>query len=189
MPEWYGNGIWPRDDVSTDPGAGVPGGDLHADLLARLERRVGHGDVDELWAFPPRRAGATESVLLVASVFDADGDRRRIVTARAVRRRERGSVVAEDLVRELAEQGVAPADRVGRLLEGVLRRLDDPLTSEPPRTYRIGGDPARWRRAVGELTGAPEEDGPVAGAGPPEGGGTADDQPQSSGPAVAEPAR
>lgn len=149
---------------------------LVAGLLAGLERRIPAETVDELWAFPTRKAGSMESCLLVASVFEAEGDRRLILTVRGVARKDAKGKI--ELQQELVEQGVAPADRVVRLLEGVLRRLDDALTAEPPRTFEIGGDAQRWRDAVRALTGAAADDGqeeaggdaapgPPAGQGPP----------------------
>lgn len=132
-------------------------------LLGRLGRRLAPEAVDELWVFPTRRSGPVESSLLVVSAFEEVGDRRRLLTLRAVARKDpKGQV---EVQQELAEQGVAPTDRVGRVLDGVLRRLDDALTADPPRTFQIGGDPERWAEAVRELTG--EEPG-AAGAPPTE---------------------
>lgn len=124
---------------------------LVAGLLGRLRSRLAPEAIDELWVFPTRKSGSVESSLLVVSAFEEERDRRRVLTVRAVSRKDgKGGV---DLQQELAEQGVAPADRIVRLLDGVLRRLDDALTSEPPRTFEIGGDVERWEEAVRELTG------------------------------------
>ncbi|HUH13531.1 MAG TPA: hypothetical protein VMK65_10490 [Longimicrobiales bacterium] len=127
---------------------------LMAGLLLGLERRMPADQVDELWVFPTRKSGLMESCLLVVSAFEEDGGRRLILTVRGVARKDASGKV--EVTQELVEQGVAPADRVVRLLEGVLRRLDDALTAEPPRTFEIGGEPERWRDAVRSLTGAAE---------------------------------
>jgi hypothetical protein len=51
---------------------------------------------------------------------------------------------------EVAEQGTVPVDRVGRIIEGVLRRLDEP---ETPDLREIGGDGARWNELLASLSG------------------------------------
>ncbi|HEY7769208.1 hypothetical protein [Longimicrobium sp.] len=51
---------------------------------------------------------------------------------------------------EVAEQGTVPVDRVGRIIEGVLRRLDEP---ETPDLREIGGDQARWNELLASLSG------------------------------------
>ncbi|HET7040946.1 MAG TPA: hypothetical protein VFI13_02960, partial [Gemmatimonadales bacterium] len=48
---------------------------------------------------------------------------------------------------DLSEHGIAPADRIDRLIEGVLRRLGDDL-SAAPLTARIAGAPDRWNELL-----------------------------------------
>jgi len=51
---------------------------------------------------------------------------------------------------EVAEQGTVPVDRVGRIIEGVLRRLDEP---ETPDLREIGGDGGKWHELLASLSG------------------------------------
>lgn len=51
---------------------------------------------------------------------------------------------------EVAEQGTVPVDRVGRIIEGVLRRLDEP---ETPDLREIGGDGGKWNELLASLSG------------------------------------
>ena len=48
-----------------------------------------------------------------------------------------------------AEHGAAPAERVGRVVDGVFRRLDD--EAEPPRHARIAGDREKWAELLATL--------------------------------------
>ena len=55
-------------------------------------------------------------------------------------------------------------DRVDRIIEGVLRRLDVP---ETPDVRETGGDPARWAELLADLGGLPA-DAPAPAAPPAE---------------------
>ncbi len=113
-----------------------------AGLLEALARALPPATIDELWIFPARRIGPGQSTIVVASVFgdDADSDRRRVFTARfTVARDARGR---PELRQEMTEDGAAPAGRVSRVVDGVLRRLTD--EPAPPRHARLQGDADRW---------------------------------------------
>jgi len=128
-------------DVTPRPDEGA----LHA-LLGAIPKHIPVTSIDELWIFPPYRVGRAESIVAVVSAFEDGGDRRRIFTARCtVSRDPKGSRSVEP---ELTEQGIAPPDRIGRLIEGVLRRLGDELPTAPPQQVRIGGDVAQWEVLV-----------------------------------------
>ena len=126
-------------------------GSLQA-LFSAIPEHIPVTSIDELWIFPPHRVGRAESIVAVISAFEDGGDRRRIFTARCtVLRDPKGSRSVEP---ELAEQGIAPPDRIGRVIEGVLRRLSDELPTAPPQQVRIGGDVAQWEALVsGALSG------------------------------------
>jgi len=130
---------------ATDAAPRPDEGSLQA-LLGAIPEHVPVTAIDELWIFPPYRVGRAESVVAVVSAFEDGGDRRRIFTARCtVQRDPKGPRSVEP---ELTEQGIAPPDRIGRLIEGVLRRLGDELPTAPPQQVRIGGDVARWEELV-----------------------------------------
>lgn len=106
--------------------------------VRELERRLGVASIDRLWIFPPLIRGRREWGLVAASSFE--GQRaRRLVTARySARRTGRGLY----LDARYLDQGVAPADRLPRVMEGVVRRGPAPLGG--PRVVEVGGDPAAF---------------------------------------------
>lgn len=123
------------------------------DVLHGLAKQVPAEMIDELWIFPTRRSGKSESAVVVASAYVGPGDdRRRIITAHRTIRPELGKKVAQEVI---TEQGIAPAERVPRLVEGVLRRLDEELAALTPRAVRIAGEVERWGELLTELAEAP----------------------------------
>jgi hypothetical protein len=107
--------------------------------------------VDAVWLFPPRRLGARESGVAVLSVL-ADGGgalgTRTIHTLHyEAEPQPRGAPVRRD---ELVEQGTVPAERVDRIIEGVLRRLD---RAETPEVRDTRGEAAAWAALLAALRG------------------------------------
>lgn len=146
--------------------AGAPEVGPLAAHLADLAGRVPVESIDCLWIFPTRRVAGAFSTVIVASLFDdANSERRRIVTAHyTVRVDKRGRLATQESV---LEHGAAPADRLGRLIEGVLRRLDEELLSAPPREAVIQGDASRWSDLVASCSDpASAAEGDLAGATP-----------------------
>jgi hypothetical protein len=120
--------------------------------LAALGGAVDPARVDQLWLFPPRQAGTRETGLAVLVLLAAEGGegRRDLWTLRYEAETGRGGrTTRSDL---LEEQGSVPLERVERLVEGVLRRLDD--AAGAPLLRDTGCDPAAWRALLQEL-GAP----------------------------------
>jgi hypothetical protein len=105
--------------------------------------------IDRIWLFPPRQVGAAESSLAVLSLFaEADpAGRREILTLQCTALTERGRTRRTD---QWVEQGSAPADRVERVIRGVLHRLR--TDSEIPRSEEIRGDPRRWKALLADGT-------------------------------------
>ena len=108
-------------------------------LLERLALVVPVNTIDELWLFPTRRLAGFESTVLVLSLYTDTHDRRRVATLhfKAVRNK-RGEATVEHV---LEDHAVAPADRLTRVIDGVLRRLGDDLAATP-QTARISGEEA-----------------------------------------------
>jgi hypothetical protein len=102
-----------------------------------------------VWLFPPRRLGARESGVAVLSVLaDAGGaaGMRTIHTLHyEAEPQPRGAPVRRD---ELVEQGTVPAERVDRIIEGVLRRLD---RAETPEVRDTRGEAAAWAALLAAL--------------------------------------
>jgi hypothetical protein len=114
-------------------------------LLQRLPTTVPPTTIDELWLFPTRRLAGYESTVIVLSLYVDQTDRRRVVTVhfKAVRNK-RGEATVESV---LEEHAVAPADRLTRVIDGVLRRLGDDM-SATPQTARISGEEERFEALI-----------------------------------------
>jgi hypothetical protein len=111
------------------------------DLLGRLGNEFGAATIDELWLFPARKAAAGESTLVVVSAFEEDPERRRVFTAQfAVSRDPKGAATVEETIEV---QASVPAELVARVIDGVLRRMEDEATV--PRYVRIAGDKTAWQ--------------------------------------------
>jgi hypothetical protein len=115
-----------------------------AALVEKLAAQVDVTTVDELFLFPMRRVAGVESTVFVLSMHDYN-DTRRVVTAhvRAIRNK-RGEPTIET---KLDEQAIVPAERVPRVIDGVLRRLKEDFAT-PPSTASIDRSPERWAAMV-----------------------------------------
>ncbi|HVH12674.1 MAG TPA: hypothetical protein VM759_06470 [Longimicrobium sp.] len=122
-----------------------------AAALGAMAERLPPERVDAVWLFPARQLGARESGVAVVSVFpegDAERRTRTLHTLHYVSEpQKKGPPVRAD---ELAEVGTVPLDRIDRIIEGVLHRLDVP---ETPDVRETGGDPATWAALMAELAG------------------------------------
>ena len=114
-------------------------------LLGRLAQTVPVQSIDELWLFPTRRIVGVESTVLVLSRYTDETDRRRVETVHfKATRNKRGEATIETI---LQDHAVAPADRLTRVIDGVLRRLGDDLSASP-RAARISGETERYEALV-----------------------------------------
>lgn len=122
-----------------------------ATALAAAAARIPPSRIAEAWIFPPRRVAAKESGLAVLVVNAAEtGDARRTIwTLRYELEPGKGGKATRTDV--LEEQGTVPPDRVPRIVEGVLRRLEG--ESDAPDVRAIGGE-EEWAALLEEL-GAP----------------------------------
>ncbi|MGH7482712.1 MAG: hypothetical protein ACRELV_11205 [Longimicrobiales bacterium] len=122
-------------------------------LLEFVQRDVPPESVDQLWMFPPRRVAGTETAVVVLAIRTEDGQRRRVLTAHySASRDRRGKLTVRH---DFEEHGAAAPDRLDRVIDGVLRRLDETLPPHPPRTETIGGDPTRWFALLHDLRRTP----------------------------------
>lgn len=114
-------------------------------LLERLAQTVPPISIDELWLFPTRRVQGVESTVIVLARYTDEPDRRRVETVHfKATRNKRGEAAVET---QLEDHAIAPADRLTRVIDGVLRRLGDDL-SATPRAARISGEQERWDALV-----------------------------------------
>ncbi len=126
---------------AADPG--VPEG--LATTLALVRARLGADSIDRLWIFPPMARGRRERGLVAVSCF-AEAGRRRLFTAAYLARRRGLDLGVEP---ELVEQGLAPAEALPRVMEGVARR--ESLRLGEPREVVVDGDAATLDGVVAEL--------------------------------------
>jgi hypothetical protein len=105
-------------------------------LLEGLAPRIDVSSIDELF-----------------SVHEQE-DRRRVITAHLrATRNKRGEPAIET---KLDEHATTPAERVPRVIEGVLKRLSEDFAATPPSHARIDGSVERWHALIDELTGIPK---------------------------------
>jgi hypothetical protein len=119
------------------------------ELLRELPGRVPVERIERIWVFGVRQVGERESGLIVLSLLpppERAEDQRQVVTWRYEAERVRGRLQRSDAV---AEEGWAPAERIPRLIEGVLARLRD--ETENPVTETIGGSERRWTALLQSL--------------------------------------
>ncbi|HET6232798.1 MAG TPA: hypothetical protein VFE05_22170 [Longimicrobiaceae bacterium] len=117
--------------------------------LAALGERVPVERVDGVWLFPARQIGERESGLAVLSLFAGDGDagRRELFTLQYEAERLKGGKTKR--TDTLTEQGAVPEDRVGRIIDGVVRRLGG--EADVPDMREVAGDAGRWAGLLKEL--------------------------------------
>ena len=111
-------------------------------LLRELPARFPVSRIERIWLFGPREIHGRESGLVVLSLLSPDDPRdglRQVVTWRYEAERVRGRLQRSDTV---AEEGWAPADRIPRVIEGVLRRLGN--ATENPIAGTVSGSEDHW---------------------------------------------
>jgi len=113
--------------------------------LRMMVRRLGDSEIDRLWVFPPLIVGRKERGLVAASCFTEDGAR-RLYTALYSAERTGTSLSVEN---RIAEEGRAPADRLLRVMQGVVRRSEIDLGE--PRMVQIAGDPEKIKELLDEF--------------------------------------
>ena len=118
-------------------------------LLEGLGPRLDIGTIADLYVFPTRRVQGVESTVFVFSVHDAE-DRRRVITAHLRATRNKRGEPAIDT--KLVEHATTPAERIPRVIDGVLRRLSEEFAATPPSHCRITGSEERWRALIDQLT-------------------------------------
>jgi hypothetical protein len=108
--------------------------------------------VDQVWIFPPHTVGAKESGFAVLALFaeaDERGPRRTLHTLRYEAESLKGGKTRRMDSRQ--EEGTVPADRLDRIVDGLVRRLGG--GTETPEVRDVRGDPAEWARLLADLGG------------------------------------
>lgn len=115
-----------------DGGPGVP--EALPRTLRAVQERLGSGAVDRLWVFPPLVRSRREWGLVAAGCFEGRDARRLVTAAYSAERTGRGLYLEVRLL----DEGVAPPDRLPRVMAGVVQRA--PETLGHPRIVEIGGE-------------------------------------------------
>jgi hypothetical protein len=121
--------------------------------LAAVSAQLPIERIDQVWLFPPRTVGEKESGLAVLTVFEeggdsegssADpprrGDRRQVWTLQYEAERVKGGKT--NRTDTLLEQATVPAAVLGRIVDGVVRRLGG--DADAPDVREVDGSAARW---------------------------------------------
>jgi hypothetical protein len=118
-------------------------------LLREIPAKIPVPRIDRVWIFSPRTTAARETGLVVLSLLGEPPhgpDRRQLVTIRYVAETVRGTLRRTD---QAAEEGWAPADRIPRLIAGVLARLGE--SAEEPVERAVGGREEAWTSLLDEF--------------------------------------
>lgn len=134
-----------QTEVDFDDGPGVP--EALPRTLREVGERLGTESIDRLWIFPPLIRGRREWGLVAAGCFEGSGARRLVTARYAAQRTGKGLYLDTQLV----DQGVAPADRLPRVMEGVVKRGPAPLGS--PRPAEVGGNADAFEAVIGDFAG------------------------------------
>ena len=117
-------------------------------LMDNLASQIDVGTIDELWVFPTQRSAGVESTVFVLSFLE-ENNMRRVMTAHfRATRNKRGEPTVEH---KLNDQALAEAERIPRVIDGVLKRMDD-FAAAPASYARIDCKPERWAAVVEVLS-------------------------------------
>lgn len=132
-----------RADTDTvDPG--VP--EALPRTLVGLRERLGVQALDRLWIFPPSRRGRREQGLIAVSTFQADGERRGVVTVAYTAEQTGKGVTVES---SFTTEGEVPPDRFPILMKGVVLRGGEERGE--PREVEIEGSADNFERLMEEF--------------------------------------
>jgi hypothetical protein len=126
-----------------DAGPGVP--EALPRTLQSLGRTLGPSEIDRLWVFPPLVKGRREWGLVSISCF-GEGGARHVMTARYSAERTGKGL---DIETELSDEGIAPPDRLPRVMTGVSSR--SPLGLGEARLVEIGGRVGAFEELLAEF--------------------------------------
>jgi hypothetical protein len=129
-----------------------------AAALAAVVDRIAPPRIDQVWIFPPRQIGEKESGLAVLTLLPGEGEpaeRRGVWTLQYEAERLKGGQTRR--ADALTEQATVPHDVLGRIVEGVVRRLGG--DADAPDVREVGGNVQRWADLLHELAGPAVDSG------------------------------
>lgn len=136
-------------------GRGDPG---VPDAICRAGRFLGEQvmleRLDRLWVFPPSRLGRVERGLLVAALLIPEDPERRLLVTLRYTAEETGKGITFEPV--LQEEGVAPPDRLPRVITGVVRRSG--MEAGDPTELSLGGSPDTYSQWLAGIEQAAREE-------------------------------
>lgn len=125
------NRLFGHRPQADDAGPGVP--EALPRTLRAVGERLGPTAVDRLWVFPPLVRARREWGLVAAGCFEGRDVRRLVTASYSAERTGKGLF----LEMRLLDEGLAPPDRLPRVMAGVVGRTREPLGH--PRVVEIGG--------------------------------------------------
>lgn len=117
-----------------------------AELLRRLTGRIAVEQIERLWIFPPHQGKIRETGLFVISTKAEDSgakDTHALTTVRYTAESVKARLQVEE---SYSEEGWAPAERIDRVIAGVLARSGDEVSE--PLEAEIGGSAERWQELL-----------------------------------------
>lgn len=117
-----------------------------AELLRRIPARISIDRMERLWIFPPHHGKVRETGLVVVSMKaedSGDKDTHALTTVRYTAEPVKARLQVEE---SYSEEGWAPADRIDRVIAGVLARSGDEVSE--PLEVMIGGSEERWQELL-----------------------------------------
>ena len=116
-------------------------------VLAELPAHLSPDRLERIWIFPPKQIAGRESGLLVLALLPpADGATasRQLVTVRYESQPTRRPTPPQIVV---TQEGWVPADRLPRVIAGVMARLGD---AEEPSEHEVLGRAEGWAAVLHE---------------------------------------
>ena len=117
-----------------------------AELLRRLPGRIAVEQIERLWIFPPHHGKTRETGLMVISSRGADSGDKDTYALTTVRYTAEPVKARLHFEESYSEEGWAPAERIDRVIAGVLARSGEEV-SEPLEVV-IGGSAERWQELL-----------------------------------------
>lgn len=119
------------------------------EVLHAIPSRTPIEAIDRIWIFPPRHHQTRESGLFVLATNPytpaAEGVRTLCTIRYQAEANKQGRIRRTETT---TEEGSAPAERIDKVIAGVLRRDAEP---GEPWLLEVGGSPERWAEVIAEL--------------------------------------
>lgn len=123
--------------------------DIQAQVLLSLHEKIDPARISRIWIFPAHRIKARETGLAVIALLPDAEDRADMYAVHTLRYHASSEKGKLHMEQSLSEEGRTTADRIDRVIAGVLARSG----TEPgePIVVEVGGDAEAWDVRLDEL--------------------------------------